>query len=179
MKTIKLLRLLINILYFTLISIFVLYILFFIGIFIYKDTLPLYLQGYKMLFSFINWKLLLVPLVTVINYILFVVSIYYLRKCIQPFIKADFYSLKVIKNLKRAGKIFIFIGTSMIVLKMTAPFLIQPNIGISSGLSIIISIASALDIAMISLIIIGLFLLLFSDSFKNAREIQEENNLTI
>ena len=185
MKTIKILKVLINILYVILLLVIVLAIIFIVAVFFFNEHLPFFLQGYKMLFSsFFDWKLFLVPFSTVINYVLFVVAVYYLKKSIQPFIVSDFYSTIVIKNLKRAGGLFVFIGVSTIVFRLTAFIWLQnlmPAIeGYSySWLKVIGALTSSIDITILFLIIIGLFFLLFSKAFANAKELKQENDLII
>jgi Protein of unknown function (DUF2975) len=182
MKTIKILKVLINILYILLLFIFALAIFFVIAIYFFNESLPLYLQGYKMLFnSFFDWKLFLVPFSTVINFILFTIAVYYLRKCIDPFIDSDFYSIVVIKNLKKAGRLFIFIGLSTILFRLVAVLYFRSIIVVQgySGLLNVESLISSIDITTIFLIIIGLFFLLFSNTFENAKRLKQENDLTI
>jgi len=182
MKTVKVLKVLINILYILLLFIFALAILFVIAISFFNESLPLYLQGYKMLFSsFFDWKLFLVPFSTIINFILFTIAVYYLRKCIEPFINSDFYSTVVIKNLKKAGRLFVFIGLSTILFRLVAILYFQSIVPVQgySGLLNAGSLISSIDITTIFLIIIGLFFLLFSNTFENAKRLKEENDLTI
>jgi hypothetical protein len=137
-----------------------------------------------MIFKVFNWKLFIIPVFTYINFILFIVGVNLMRKTIPSFKKADFYSDTVIGNLKKSGKLFLFIGLSMTALKLIALIVIQ-NTPIFNGQgfhgwwNILFSIIGAIDFAMVCLIILGLFLLIFSDSFKRANEIQQENELTI
>jgi hypothetical protein len=185
MKTIKILRTLINILFFGLISVLIAQIIFWFSIYFLGDYLPFYLQNFKMVFNFnfFNWKILLVPAITVMNFILFVLAIFYLRKSISPFVKSDFYSKDVTKNLKKAGNIFIFIGTSTIVIQFIAAiylYTISPKIlQINSLITISNTVIATFDLRSIFLIIAGLFFLLFSNSFINARKLKQENDLTI
>ena len=90
MKIIKILKVLINILYVLLLIIFGLGVLLLTAVLFFNDYLPWFLQGYKMLFTSFDWKLLLIPFSTVVNFILFTLSVYYLRQCIKPFITSDF-----------------------------------------------------------------------------------------
>ncbi len=182
MKTIKILKVLINILYVLLIAVFGLGVAFLIAVLFFNEQLPFFLQGYKMLFTMFNWKLFLIPFTTVINFILFVIAIYFLRKCIKPFDTSEFYSIVVIKNLKRAGGLFVFIGISTIVFRLIAILYFQnqmPVINGYTGLKTTGAITSSVDISVLFLIIIGLFFLLFSKAFANAKELKQENELTI
>jgi len=182
MKTIKILKVLINILYVLLIAVFGLGIVFFIAVIFFNEHLPQLLQGYKMLFTAFNWRFFLVPFSTIINFILFVIAIYFLRKCIKPFDASEFYSLVVIKNLKRAGSLFVFIGVSTIVFRLIAILYLHnqmPYIEGFSGLKTVGAITSSVDVTVLFLIINGLFFLLFSKAFANAKVIKQENDLTI
>ena len=134
-----------------------------------------------MLFSSLfNWKLFLIPFITVVNFLLFILSVYYLKKCINPFIKSDFYSSIVIKNLKKSGGIFVFIGVSTIFFRFISVVYIINSVPMQ-GLSwfSFIAFISSIDISTIFLIIIGLFFLLFSNAFENAKSLKQENDLTI
>lgn len=183
MKTIKILKLFINILYFALLAVLIGAILFYITLFFFSDLIPFHLQGHKMLFTLLHWKPLLVPITTAINFILFIISIYYLKKSTASFLKSDFYTEEIIKNLKKSGRIFIFIGIStilvMIIYTIHIQGILQNMVEINVFISLISILAAAIDLKSIFLIIIGLFFLLFSKSFENARAAQQENDLTI
>lgn len=180
MKTIKTLQILINILYYLLIGVAGITTLYFLVLFIYPEVLPFFLQTWGMAFKMFDWKLLVGPVLSSVNFLLFIYGIYLLKKTIPSFKRSEFYEVVVEKNLKKAGQIFIFIGISTTLLKMIFLLIIQSTIGFMQSFWMVLnSLISSIDLAMISLIIIGLFLLLFSDSFKNARVLQEENDLTI
>jgi hypothetical protein len=185
MKTIQALRILINILFYCLLIVLAVGFISLIILLFFNDLLPQILQQYKTLFStMFNWKLLLIPTITVINYILFVVGVYYLRKVIPFFPSKDFYNLIVIKSLKKAGNLFIFIGASSILVRLISIFIMQNMtqsmvVEKSSIWLTITPLIASLDLVNIFLIIIGLFLLLFSKSFENAKELKQENDLTI
>ncbi len=186
MKTIQILKGLINLLYYFLIAIIFLAVIYLFAIIFFSDSLPFFLQGHKMLFnlSFFNWKMFLSPLSIGINFILFVLAVYYLKKCIKPIQVNDFYNVIVYKNLKKSGRIFILIGLIAIIIKMVGAIYmhsIMSNViqGSASLLFILSSVVSTIDITSIFLIIMGLFLLVFSSSFENAKKLQLENDLTI
>jgi hypothetical protein len=184
MKTIKVLKLLINILYFALITLFLIIILLWISTSLFYDSLPFYIQEYKtLLHQFFSWelKLLLMPITKAINYILFTVSIFFLRKSIRPFTESNFYSIAVSKNLKKSGVLFIIIGLTTIVIQFITVMYIQSfaPMHIGSFKSFIYIMISTIDLKSTFLIIIGLFFLLFSKGFENAKKIKRENDLTI
>lgn len=182
MKTIKILKVLINILYILLLIIFGLSALLLIAVVFFSDYLPWFLQGYRMLLTSFDWKLLLIPFSTVINFVLFTLSVYYLRQCIKPFITSDFYSEIVINNLKKVGRLYVFIGVSTILIRLIAILYFQsrmPQVQGYSGLKTVGALTSSMDITTIFLIIIGLFFLLFSSTFENAKEFKKDSDLTI
>lgn len=181
MKTISILRVLINILFFLLLTALVVGFVYFLILMFFPEVLPFYLRGFRMLFSsqFFNWKISLIPIVSVINFILFVISIFYLKRCVKPFSRSDFYTLRVIRDLKKAGNIFIFIGVSTLLIRFISIALFQTIAKSFIGTPIVFSFLSSFDATVLFSTIIGLFLLLFSNAFENARELKEENNLTI
>lgn len=186
MKTIQLLRTLINILFFTLIAVFAIGFICILILFFFPDSLPIPLTGFSMLFNnFFSWQMYLVPLITGINYILFIISIFYLKKSVSSFIESDYYSEEATTNLKKAGNIFIFIGVSTIVIQLFAVLYVQSiannmlQMKTNYLISILNTLAAALDLKSVLAIIIGLFFLLFSKIFENSRILKQENDLTI
>lgn len=184
MKTIRTLQILINLLYYALIVVLTVTTVYYLILFIYPEILPQFLQMSRMAFKIFNWELFIIPIFTYINFILFIIGIYSMKKTIPSFKNADFYSDVVIVNLRKSGRLFLFIGLSMTALKLITLIVIQnaqifKGQGLQGWWNILFSIIGAIDFAMVCLIIIGLFLLLFSDSFKRAKEIEQENNLTI
>lgn len=183
MKTINTLRQLINVLYFSLLVVAVGAILFLSTLYFFTESLPFYLQGYAMLFQFFNWKLLLVPATTGINFMLFIIAIYYLKKSTASFTTSDLYNEASIKHLKKAGNLFVFIGLSSILIMLFSAIYIQgiaQNIlQMNAFLSFLNILAAAIDLKSTFLIIIGLFFVLFSKSFEHASRLKQENELTI
>ena len=186
MKTIKILKVLINILFVGLIVVLILGMVFFIGGVFLNEHLPYYLQGFNRIFSVFKWPLLIGPLLKTVNFILFVFSVFYLRKCIKPFIESDYYSEAVIKNLKRAGYIYVFIGAGTILIQFIMSFIllrvasnIVEGLSMNSFLMFLSSSVQSLDVENIFLVVIGLFFLLFSKATANAKDLKQENDLTI
>lgn len=186
MKTIKILKVLINILYVILIAVLVLGLVFFIASFFLNEYLPFSLRGFNRMFSVFNGALIIGPLLKTVNFILFLFSVFYLRKCIKPFIESDYYSETVIKNLRRAGNIFVFIGGATILIQFIMSFLllrvasnIVEGLSMNSLLMFLSSSVQSLDVENIFLVVIGLFFLLFSKATANAKDLKQENDLTI
>lgn len=184
MKTIRTLQILINLLFYALVIVLSVTTVYYLILFIYPDILPYFLQVSRMAFNYVDWTFYIVPVFTYINFILFILGVYLMKKTIPSFKKADFYSDVVINNLKKSGKLFLFIGLSMTALKLIILIVLQNTLIFKGQVfkgwwNILFSIIGTIDFAMVCLVILGLFLLIFSDSFKRAKEIQQENNLTI
>lgn len=185
MKTIHILKTLINVLFLGLILALLVTLIFWSVIYFFDDALPWYFKNFKMAFStnFFSWKILILPITAAINFILFTVAIFFLRKSIKPIINFDFYSSTVTKNLKKAGNIFIIIGISTILIQFIASeFMTNMTQNIVKMNSLITAsnvVAATIDLKSIFLIILGLFFLLFSNSFIHTRSLQQENDLTI
>jgi hypothetical protein len=67
----------------------------------------------------------------------------------------------------------------MIIYTIHVQGILQNMIEINVFISLISVLVAAIDLKSIFLIIVGLFFLLFSKSFENARAVQQENDLTI
>ncbi|TVZ56545.1 Protein of unknown function (DUF2975) [Lutibacter sp. Hel_I_33_5] len=176
MKTINTLGFLINLLFYTLV-IFALIIVFLIfGLMFFESYLPYNLRQFKQVFNLMNdWRFFIIPITTLINFFVFIYAILLLKKCIIPFKNNLFFSESVIKNLKVVGYLFFFIGIITILIKFLNVLAMYESI----QNAIAISYLSSIDIGMTFLIIIGLFFLIFSKSFENAKILQKENELTI
>ncbi|QXP63515.1 DUF2975 domain-containing protein [Polaribacter sp. R2A056_3_33] len=186
MKTIQILRTLINILFYTLITVFSIGFVFYLFLFLFPELLPAPLGGFSMLFSsMFSWKMYIAPLSSVVNFVLLIVAIFYLRKCISSFLNSDFYNEDVTTNFKKAGNLFIFIGVSTIIIQLFAILyfqnLAENMIQMKTNFLITLSniLAATIDLKSVISIIIGLFFLLFSKIFENARVLKQENDLTI
>ena len=132
-----------------------------------------------------GWKIYLVPVSTIVNYILLIAAIFLLRKGTSSFLISDFYNEKVTTNFKKAGNIFVFIGISTIVIQL---FAVVSVLSIANNMmqmktnfliTIINTLVAAVDLKSALSIIIGLFFMLFSKIFENSRLLKQENDLTI
>ncbi|MFD1062412.1 DUF2975 domain-containing protein [Winogradskyella litorisediminis] len=107
--------------------------------------------------------------------ITFIIGVYALINKSKYLIKRDFFNLKLIKGFSKSGKLFLFSGivgfiTSLIEilnLIILNDFSSQAYLNIDS------------KSLYIMLMIMGLFLLLFSKVLSKGGEIQQENDLTI
>ncbi|MCC1485284.1 DUF2975 domain-containing protein [Winogradskyella sp. E313] len=201
MKTIKLLKILITIIFWGMIVLLGLGIICFILLLFFEDLFPPFLQGFNMLFNDrFPWQVWIGPIASVIAFVLFILAINYLRKCIAPIQEQRFYSEEVISNLKKSGRLFIIIALGTSFIRIVGVFMIKNltnrlayggnlggQIGVtnlmqttdSSVWSYLGAILSAIGGTNFFLLIIGLFLLVFSSVFKEGQLLKEENDLTI
>ena len=186
MKTIKILRTLINILFYTLIAVFAIGFIFILLLLFFPNLIPMPWSGFSMIFNQpFGWKIYLVPVSTIVNYMLLIAAVFLLRKGTSSFLISDFYNEKVTTSFKKAGYIFIFIGISTIIIQS---FTVVYVLGYANNImqmktnfliTIINTIAAAVDLKSVLSIIIGLFFMLFSKIFENSRLLKQENDLTI
>ncbi len=186
MTTIKLLKNLINILFWGMIVFSVLSFILFMILLFFPESLPEIFQVFGM---FLNgtfpWQVWIAPFSNILGFLLFIVSIYYLRKCIKPLEDQRFYSDEVILNLKKSGRLFIIIMIVTSVIRIIALFVFNDltnNIIVGSKYgfwAIISGVISAIGPINFFLLIIGLFLLVFSSVFNNGKLLKQENDLTI
>jgi hypothetical protein len=186
MTTIKLLKNLINILFWGMIVFSFLCLIMFFVLMFSPESLPAIFRNFGMIFSStFPWQIWIVPFSNVLGFLLFIVSIYYLRKCIKPLEEQRFYSDEVIVNLKKTGYLFISIMIITTLLRIIGLFVFNDltnNMiaGSKFGFWAICSaVISAIGSINFFLLIIGLFLLVFSNAFKNGKLLKEENDLTI
>ncbi|MBC3845541.1 DUF2975 domain-containing protein [Winogradskyella echinorum] len=186
MTTIRLLKNLINILFWGMIVFSVLSFILFIMLLFFPESLPRIFQPFGMFFNGnFPWQLWIVQFSNILGFLLFIVSIYYLKKCINPLEEQRFYSDEVIVNLKKTGRLFIIITIVTTLLRIIGLFVFNDltnNMMVGSKLgtwAMLSSIASAIGYVNFFLLIIGLFLLVFSTVFNNGKLLKEENDLTI
>lgn len=108
--------------------------------------------------------------VSVLSYFLFVYAIYLLKKTVNLFIKGKVFDNQVISNLSSIGKIFIIvtliINTVEFIFKVTTTQ--KATLMINSGFDSFLFVIS-----------IGLFFIIISEVFKIAKNMKDENELTI
>lgn len=109
-------------------------------------------------------------IVSVLSYFLFVYAIYLLKKTVNLFIKGKVFDNQVISNLSSIGKIFIIvtliINTVEFIFKVTTTQ--KATLMINSGFDSFLFVIS-----------IGLFFIIISEVFKIAKNMKDENELTI
>jgi hypothetical protein len=144
------------------------------------------MRGFLMLLNQpFGWKIYLVPISQILNFLLLIIAIFLLRKGTASFINSDFYNDQVISNFKKAGNIFVFIGLSTICINLFTVMYMQ-NLSYNMMqvkthflISTLNILTTAIDLESILAIIAGLFFLLFSNIFENSKFLKQENDLTI
>ncbi|MFT5892694.1 MAG: hypothetical protein ACI9Y7_002806 [Dokdonia sp.] len=88
----------------------------------------------------------------------------------RPLINRDYFSVHVISNFKKSGQLLTLSGIGMIIIYLTKKLLFKKELWVGIDDTIL---------GFLFLIIIGLFLQLFSTVFTDTKILKEENDLTI
>jgi Protein of unknown function (DUF2975) len=107
----------------------------------------------------------------IILILLFVLAIYFLKSTVKYFVDKNYFAQKVSKHFIRAGYLFIFLGVSN--------FIFKKLIGVFLDFGYALTIMQGSDGNDIFMIFIGSFFVFISKAFFQAKEIQQENDLTI
>lgn len=131
--------------------------------------LPVTINGQEIVPNNLPSKLLIFA--TVISGLLFLFSIYLLRKVVGYFQKREIFNPHVIKNFNLIGKLIIvsslISNSSLFIFNIINQHYIALSLGFGSYDSFLISIS------------LGLFFMVISEIFKIAKNMKEENELTI
>lgn len=167
MKTIEVLRKLINIYYYLLLFVLVGIVIFIVIMIQQGETTDLkILEGYDTSSLSIQ-KLMAVIAVPTVIYILFVRAIYLLKGTLKDLSEGNYFSELITNNYKKIGKLILICGVSYAVFKFVIRLLLLNDIKFG------------IDFSLITPIIIGLFFMFLSEVFTKARLTEQENNLTI
>jgi hypothetical protein len=134
----------------------------------YMDGVPINMQGRELIID--NWQAKLVLFFVLISSLFFLYGIYLLRKTIALFIKKDLFNVEVIKNFNTIG-ICVVISTLLIVIPS---FLYTGFHRTKFGFKIEAGFDSPLLVVSL-----GLFFMVLSEVFKIAKNLKEENDLTL
>ena len=116
-----------------------------------------------------HWTVLITGIIT---YMLFFICLSYLKRVASLLLLNNFFSSKIVLNLNKSGKYFVFTGGLYII-----SLLITWMVNISNGK---ISLSyNILTLIPFLLIIFGLFFIIQSNALEMARDIKNENDLTI
>ena len=153
----------------------ILYYLHFIGLLNLIIVLPfgvVFINQVDM--NVMDWSLFywLILIISLVAYIIFLRGLHYLRKMAKILLSNNYFSGKISANLKKSGKHFIIAGVILLCLSSAI------WINILGGNQIKL-IHDANLLVPFFLMIIGLFFIIQSDSLFLAKNIKEENDLTV
>ena len=114
----------------------------------------------------------LVFVAQVISYIIFLRGLFFLRKMARSLLSHKQFSLPIIQNLKKSGSHFIYAGILSFII------LFALWLGKLLGGSLELTYDNNLIIPLF-LSIIGLFFIIQSETLALAKDIKEENELTV
>ena len=132
------------------------------------DGIPIKMQGRELIVD--NWQAKVVLVFTLVSALFFVYGIYLLRKTIGFFLKKDVFNSEVIRNFNVIG-ICVVTSTLLIVLPS---FLYTAFHRTAMGFKLEVGFDSPLLV-----ISLGLFFMVLSEVFKIAKDLKEENDLTL
>jgi hypothetical protein len=153
----------------------ILYVLHFIGLFGIIFTIPFGTVNINQVkvnvedWSLFYWSIFIVCLIA---YIIFLRGIYFLRKMARFLLTNKYFSDSTINNLKNSGNNFLYTGIISFAL------IVASWIGKLTGGKLELIYDSNLLIPLF-LSIIGIFFIIQSNALNLAKEIKEENELTV
>ncbi|PVW14249.1 DUF2975 domain-containing protein [Marixanthomonas spongiae] len=109
-------------------------------------------------------------MLALIEYILFIIGLYFLKVSLTHIVQGNYYSEKVISNFNTAGKLLISVGVTTLLLRFLADILLIDRLALTLDFT---------AYSLLFVIIMGFFFMLFSTVFANAKKLKEENDLTI
>ena len=168
MKSLELLKGLINFLFFSVCIIFSGMVIALLYVAISRDSELVILEANFTLEMGIKIAAL------ILVFALQVVSIFYLRKFIKDVSPQNLFSKKQIQSLSKTGKLMIYAVIIYTALNFLMKVIFENRIEIS-----VLGNSENLFYNEIFLLIIGLFFLFLSHVFNSARKLKEENELTI
>ena len=136
--------------------------------FLLGDKLPYTFEEIQFIYNS-NWSISILFLVVLILQVLFTVGFYHLKNVTQQFIHQKTFSTITIKQLKKAGGIFTFIGIFTLILR-TLNWIFDSSV---------VSIWNGIDIVYLFILFNGLFFILISTVLTEAKDLKQENDLTI
>lgn len=140
-----------------------------IVLFVPDADIPVKIKGVSVELNDVGAKIILV--ISTIAYLLYVYSIYLLKKTVNLFISKNIFAPEVIRNLKNIGKLFIIVA-----LMLSVPLFVYQVVFTRH---IDFELTSYYSDSMLFNIAIGLFFMILSEVFKMAKNFKEENELTI
>lgn len=153
----------------------ILYILHFIGLIGIIFIIPFGIVNINQVNMTVeDWSLFywFISIISLITYIIFLRGLYYLRKMARFLLTNKYFSEKIIKNLKKSGNHFLLTG----IISFALFFILSLNKLYGGKFELIYD--SNLLIPLF-LTIIGMFFIIQSNALVLAKNIKEDNELTI
>ncbi|MFI1772829.1 DUF2975 domain-containing protein [Thalassobellus citreus] len=167
MKSISILKKLINIYYYLLVLILVAGALSFPLLF-FKKKYEVKFIGYLIDLNSLNYVNVCIIFILIITlWGLYFLAIKRLRKSVQDLSTGHYFSQLVVTNFKKSGILFLISGAGEFIAKIILSVILKNEFKLS------------LDTSTILFVIMGLFLMFLSEVFQKARELKQENDLTI
>ncbi|GGG93892.1 hypothetical protein GCM10011416_08930 [Polaribacter pacificus] len=168
MKAIKTIQWVINLLfYISILSVGIFVLSYPVWLFM-GDKIPFTFKEIQFIYNS-NWSTKVLFLVVIISQILFTIGFYHLKTVTRLFISNKTFSLASITHLKKAGNLFTFIGLLILLLR-AFNWIFDTSI---------VSIWNGIDMLYLFILFIGLFFILISKVLIEARQLKQENDLTI
>ena len=121
-----------------------------------------------------TWELIywLIFFFSIISYIFFIIALFQLRKIAKHLLKKNYFTALIINSLKKSGKAFVYSGIFSFSIVVISFFrrLIDKTFQLTFDSDLIICLF---------ITTIGLFLIIQSKAMLSAKELQQENDLTI
>ncbi|MGB3775468.1 MAG: DUF2975 domain-containing protein [Leeuwenhoekiella sp.] len=118
-----------------------------------------------------KWSTALILLGIYVEYVIFFVGFYNLRKFSALLLKNKIFSTLSIKRTKKIGLFFTICGASTLVLRVLYALIFSSEFRLEFGFS---------DVQLfLFLTIIGVFFLILSSAFERAMQLEEETKLTV
>ena len=168
MEASKILKTLIDILFFLLAAVLIGVIL--LQLFLNFDDKAIAINGELMLWNDVGIKYWFIFTLGILISFLYLASIYYLRKAVKEMVEGQIFNVAVSEHLRRSGKILVSLSILSIIL-----FFLKRL----SENQISIGFEGSLSNSNLFMIIIGLFFMLTSEVINKGIQIKSENDLTI
>jgi len=103
-----------------------------------------------------------------LNYLLLIVALYFFRKVLTNFVRVRVFEEVVISSFKKIGNLLMFSGFISLIISIIGKIYFEQKVSLEFGLN-----------QHLVLICLGLFFLVLSEIFKIAKNVKQENDLTI
>lgn len=117
------------------------------------------------------WMVKIFASVEIVLMLAFVLAFYLLQRTVKYFISKNYFAQKVSKNIILSGALFVALGFSS--------FLFKISLGLFANFGYLVSNIQGSYGNDIFMIFVGLFLIFIGKAFFEAKQLKQENDLTI